>query len=69
MKPNHSSHDHRSSSGARRPKMIGAHVPKKPQGRARCRLCESAEMINRAFDERVAKKYTHLVYLGQGFNR
>ena len=69
MKPNPLSPDHRPSSGARRPKMIGAHVPKKPASRARCRLCESAEMINRAFDERVANKYPHLVYLGQGFNR
>ncbi|WP_414664885.1 hypothetical protein [Horticoccus sp. 23ND18S-11] len=49
--------------------MIGAHVPKPPKNRApRCRLNETAEMINRAFDERVAKKHVHLVYVRHGFN-
>lgn len=46
------------------PKMIGAHVPKKiVNRRPRCRLAESAEMINRAYDERFARgQRTHLVY-------
>lgn len=47
----------------KKPKMIGAHVPRPPKNRARrCRLCESAELINRAYDERFASKRTHLVY-------
>lgn len=49
----------------KRPRMIGAHVPKKITGRrSRCRLNESAEMLNRAYDERfVAKAWrSHLVY-------
>jgi hypothetical protein len=50
-------------------KMIGAHVPRKVKTRApRCRLAESAEMINRAYDERVARKYAHLVWVRHGFN-
>jgi hypothetical protein len=49
--------------------MIGAHIPKKPTNRTRrCTLCESADMINRAYDERVAKKRAHLVYVRHGFN-
>lgn len=49
--------------------MIGAHVPRKPATRARrCQLCESAALINRAYDERFARKNAHLVWLRHGFN-
>lgn len=46
------------------PKMIGAHVPKKPATRRpRVRISESAEMFNRSFDA-WAKRATrsHLSY-------
>lgn len=54
----------------RRPVMIGAHVPKKATRRpARITLCESAAMINRAFDEREARRNVRLVHARHGFNR
>jgi hypothetical protein len=45
------------------PKMMGAHAPMPPaRRRSRCRLNETAEMINRAYNENFASKRTHLVY-------
>lgn len=47
------------------PKMIGAHVPRKPHAKSRrCQLNESARMINQAYDRYFVRRLsrTHLVY-------
>lgn len=47
------------------PKMIGAHVPRKPHAKSRrCPLNESAQMINQAYDRYFVRgrNRSHLVY-------